>query len=50
VLLIHPLILGSGHHLFTDGVSIAALQLIDTKTATSGVIMATYRPAGSTAI
>jgi dihydrofolate reductase len=50
VLLIHPLILGSGHHLFTDGVSIAALQLIDTKTAASGVVMATYRPAGSTAI
>jgi dihydrofolate reductase len=43
ILLIHPLILGSGHRLFTDGVSIAALQLVDAKTTTSGVVFATYR-------
>jgi dihydrofolate reductase len=46
VLLIHPLILGSGRRLFTDGSSFATLRLVDTKTTTSGVVIATYRPAG----
>jgi len=50
VLLIHPLILGSGRRLFTDGSSFVALRLVDTKTTTSGVVIATYRPAGSAAI
>ena len=44
VLLIHPLVLGSGRRLFTDGGSFAALRLIDTKTTTSGVVIATYQP------
>jgi dihydrofolate reductase len=44
VLLIHPLVLGSGRHLFTDGGSFAALRLIDTKTTTTGVVIATYQP------
>ncbi len=50
ILLIHPLVLGSGRRLFTDGSPRAALQLIDTKTTTMGVVIATYRPAGSAAI
>jgi dihydrofolate reductase len=44
VLLIHPLILGSGRHLFTDGGAFAALRLIGTKTTTTGVVIATYQP------
>jgi dihydrofolate reductase len=42
VLLIHPLILGSGRRLFPDGGAVAALRLVDTKTTTTGVVIATY--------
>src|SRR5947209_14515800 len=42
VLLIHPLILGSGRRLFTDGGAFAALRLVDTRTTTTGVVIATY--------
>jgi dihydrofolate reductase len=45
VLLIHPLVLGSGRRLFTDGGASAALRLIDTQTTTTGVVIATYQPA-----
>jgi dihydrofolate reductase len=44
VLLIHPLVLGAGRHLFPDGGAFAALQLIDAKTTTTGVLIATYQP------
>jgi dihydrofolate reductase len=43
-LLIHPLVLGSGRRLFTDG-TFATLRLIDSTTTTTGVVIATYRPA-----
>jgi dihydrofolate reductase len=43
VLLIHPLVLGSGRRLFTDGGASAALRLVDTKNTSTGVIIATYR-------
>ncbi len=42
VLLIHPLVLGSGRRLFPDGGAVAALRLVDTKTTTTGVVIATY--------
>jgi dihydrofolate reductase len=45
VLLIHPLVLGSGRRLFPDGGALATLQLVDTKTTKTGVVIATYRPA-----
>jgi dihydrofolate reductase len=45
-LLIHPVLLGSGKRLFGDGVIPAGLRLVDTKTATTGVIIATYERAG----
>ena len=45
VLLIHPLVLGSGRHLFTDGGIFTALRLVKTKTTTTGVVIATYQPA-----
>jgi dihydrofolate reductase len=47
VLAIHPLVLGTGRRLFTDGGAFAALQLVDTKTTTTGVIIATYQPAST---
>jgi len=45
MLLIHPLVLGSGRRLFTDGGAFAALRLVDTKATTTGVVIATYQPA-----
>ena len=47
VLLIHPLILGSGHKLFPDGSPFAALNLRDTKPTSRGVMIATYQPANN---
>lgn len=44
ILLIHPLVLGSGRHLFTDGGTFATLRLVGTKTTNSGVVIATYQP------
>ncbi|MBS1808209.1 MAG: dihydrofolate reductase [Acidobacteria bacterium] len=44
VLSIHPLILGTGHRLFPDGSPFAALKLVDTKVASTGVVIATYHP------
>jgi len=44
VLMIHPLVLGSGRRLFVDDGALAALRLVDVKTTTKGVIIATYRP------
>lgn len=46
VLLIHPLVLGSGRHLFPDGGPYASLQLVDAKATPTGVVIATYKPAG----
>lgn len=47
ILLIHPLVLGTGSRLFTDGATFLSLQLTDTKTTSKGVIVATYQSAGS---
>ena len=47
VLLIHPLVLGSGRHLFTDGGAYASLRLVSSKTTEKGVVIATYQPAES---
>jgi dihydrofolate reductase len=44
VLLIHPLVLGTGRRLFSDEGSSADLRLVDTKTTTTGVVIATYQP------
>jgi dihydrofolate reductase len=48
ILLIHPLVLGSGRHLFTAGGAVATLRLVDVKTTTTGVVIATYQPSIST--
>ncbi|MGV1009082.1 MAG: dihydrofolate reductase family protein [Dermatophilaceae bacterium] len=43
VLLIHPLVLGHGIRLFQDVASPAELDLVGSKTSSTGVIVATYR-------
>lgn len=45
VLLIHPLVLGSGRRLFPDGASPASLRLVDSVTTTTGVMITRYQPA-----
>jgi dihydrofolate reductase len=45
VLLIHPLVLGSGGRLFPDGSPSGALRLVDSLATTTGVVIATYQPA-----
>jgi dihydrofolate reductase len=43
VLLIHPLVLGTGRRLFPDdGYGLGALRLLDSVTTTTGVVIATY--------
>ena len=46
-LLIHPLVLGSGLRLFPDGSTVAKLRLTSSVTTTTGVMIATYQPAGA---
>jgi class 3 adenylate cyclase/dihydrofolate reductase len=43
-LLVYPLILGSGRHLFQDGIDIHHLGLVGTRTFDSGVVLLTYQP------
>jgi dihydrofolate reductase len=43
VLLIHPLVLGSGRRLFPDAGSFAALQLVKSTPTTTGVVIVNYR-------
>ena len=43
LLLIHPLVLGSGRRLFGDGGPPASLRLVDSTVSTTGVLIATYQ-------
>lgn len=43
ILLVHPLVLGSGQRLFEPGLPTSALELTDSRTSTTGVIIAAYR-------
>jgi riboflavin biosynthesis pyrimidine reductase len=45
MLLIHPLVLGSGRRLFSDGGALARLRLVRSVTTGTGVVMATYERA-----
>jgi len=45
VLLVHPVVVGSGKRLFTDGGHLKRLQLVDSKTFSTGVLSLTYEPA-----
>jgi dihydrofolate reductase len=44
LLMVHPLVLGTGRRMFTEGQR-APLRLIDCTTTTTGVLLATYQPA-----
>ena len=43
ILLIHPLVLGTGSRLFQDGISLSKYKLIDASPTTTGVVVATYQ-------
>ena len=45
VLLIHPLVLGAGRRLFPENGVLAKLALVNATPTTTGVVIATYRPA-----
>jgi dihydrofolate reductase len=44
VLMIHPLVLGSGRRLFKDGRAFTALRLVSAKATPTGVVVTTYEP------
>jgi dihydrofolate reductase len=48
LLFIHPLVLGTGRRLFSDGTPPASLRLIKSTTTTTGVVIARYETATST--
>jgi dihydrofolate reductase len=43
---VFPCVVGSGKRLFADGTVPAGLKLVDSKVSTTGVVMASYEPAG----
>jgi len=43
-LLLFPIVLGSGKHLFRDGIDIRPLRLVNTRAFSSGVVLLTYAP------
>jgi dihydrofolate reductase len=44
-LIVHPIVVGSGKHLFEEGGDQKALKLVDAKTFSTGVLYRTYQPA-----
>jgi len=46
-LLVHPIVVGGGKRLFEEGGERMALELVDSKTFSTGVVYLTYRPARS---
>ena len=44
-LMVHPIVVGSGKRLFEDGGDQQALDLVDSKTFSTGVLYLTYHPA-----
>jgi dihydrofolate reductase len=47
LLIINPLLLGSGHKLFPDATKTVPLELVSATPTTTGVILAIYRPASA---
>ena len=43
-LMVHPVVVGSGKRLFEEGGERIALELVDSKTFSTGVVYLTYRP------
>jgi dihydrofolate reductase len=46
-LMVHPIVLGRGKRLFEEGGDRKALELVDSKTFSTGVLYLTYQPAQS---
>jgi dihydrofolate reductase len=46
LLLVYPILLGTGKRFFAEGTPPRELALVSTKAAATGVVMTTYRPAG----
>jgi dihydrofolate reductase len=44
-LMIHPILVGSGKRLFEEGEEQTKLELVDSRTFSTGVLYLTYRPA-----
>jgi dihydrofolate reductase len=44
---IFPVLLGTGKRLFADGMAPARLELVETRTSTTGVVLQVHRFAGS---
>jgi dihydrofolate reductase len=44
LLMIHPVLVGSGRRLFSDDTPFTLLRLVDSVTTSSGVVIATYHP------
>jgi dihydrofolate reductase len=42
---VHPVVVGSGQGLFKDGGGLKRLQLVDSKTFSTGVLSLIYQPA-----
>ena len=43
--MVHPIVVGSGKKLFGDGEKRTELELVESKTFTTGIVYLTYRPA-----
>ena len=41
---LHPVVLGSGKRLFREGSPMTTLRLVDSRTASSGLVILTYEP------
>jgi dihydrofolate reductase len=46
-LMLHPIVVGSGKRLFENGSGQTPLELVDSKTFSTGVVALNYRPAGA---
>ncbi|CAN5534271.1 dihydrofolate reductase family protein [soil metagenome] len=44
ILMVHPVIVGSGKHLFKPGGALKRLKLVDSKTTSTGVALLTFQP------
>jgi dihydrofolate reductase len=47
VLFVYPALLGTGKRIFADGTPARGFEFVDTKALPSGVLINTYKPAGS---
>ena len=46
LMLVFPVLLGTGKRIFSDGAQPRELALVSTKAVSSGVIISTYKPSG----